>query len=199
MKANKLPDMIPNWINGQECAAVSQETFDKLSPDTGRKLCDVARSGSQDVQNAIQAARNAQAAWAGLTPVQRGDALHDIAQAMRKYQKELAAIVALETGMSSNAALGEVGGAIAQWPLGIVSDRIGRRPLLIAIPLAGATVGAVAGYALAAILGVAVGAAMTAISMSSSVSCKSIKKVPNHELCLTIRGLNRWPFTGRGY
>ena len=34
-----------------------------------------------------------------------------------------------------------VGGAIAQWPLGIVSDRIGRRPLLVALPLTGAVFG----------------------------------------------------------
>ena len=114
MKFNSLPGTIPNWINGEECAAKSGETFDKLSPDTGRKLCGVARSGSQDVQNAIQAARSAQAAWAGLTPVQRGDMLHEIAQTMRKHQKEIAAIVATETGMSFNAALGETGGAIAQ-------------------------------------------------------------------------------------
>ena len=109
-----LPEMVPNWINGKECAAVSAETFDKLSPDTGRKLCSVARSGSQDVQNAIQAARSSQAAWAGLTPVQRGDMLLDIARALRKHQNEMAAIVALETGMSFNAALGETGGAIAE-------------------------------------------------------------------------------------
>ena len=40
--------------------------------------------------------------------------LYDIARAMRKHQKEIAAIVAMETGMSFNAALGETGGAIAQ-------------------------------------------------------------------------------------
>jgi aldehyde dehydrogenase (NAD+) len=40
--------------------------------------------------------------------------LHEIAQTMRKHQKEIAAIVATETGMSFNAALGETGGAIAQ-------------------------------------------------------------------------------------
>jgi len=114
MNQNSLPETIPNWINGEECAAISGEIFDKLSPDTGRKLCGVARSGSQDVQNAIQSARSAQAAWAELTPVQRGDMLHDIAQAMRRHQKEIAAIVAMETGMSFNAALGETAGAIAQ-------------------------------------------------------------------------------------
>jgi len=114
MSFNNLPQTIPNWISGEECPAISGKKIDKLSPDTGRKLCDVARSGSQDVQNAIQAARNAQAAWAGLTPVNRGEVLHDIAQNMRRYQQEIAAIVALETGMSFSAALGEVGGAIAQ-------------------------------------------------------------------------------------
>ena len=114
MNQHSLPDTIPNWINGKECPATSGEIFDKLSPHTGRKLCDVARSGSQDVQKAIQAARDAQTAWGGLTPVQRGDMLYDIAQAMRKYQKEIAAIVAMETGMSFDAALGETGGAIAQ-------------------------------------------------------------------------------------
>jgi aldehyde dehydrogenase (NAD+) len=114
MNQHSLPGTIPNWINGEACAAKSGETFDKLSPDTGRKLCGVARSGSQDVQNAIQGARKAQAAWAEFTPVQRGDMLHDIAQAMRRHQKEIAEIVAMETGMSFNAALGETGGAIAQ-------------------------------------------------------------------------------------
>ena len=114
MDFNSLPETVPNWINGEECAAVSGETFDKLSPDNGRKLCSVARSGSQDVRHAIQAAGNAQAAWAEFTPVQRGEILHDIARAMRRHQKEIAAIVAMETGMSFTAALGETGGAIAE-------------------------------------------------------------------------------------
>ena len=114
MDTNSLPGAIPNWINGQECAAKSGETFDKLSPHTGRKLCAVTRSGSPDVQNAIQAAGLAQPAWAELTPVQRGDTLYDISRALRTYQKEMAAIVAAETGMSFRAAIGETGGAIAQ-------------------------------------------------------------------------------------
>ena len=106
--------MIPNWINGETCAAKSHETFDKLSPASGRQLCKVARSRSHDVQIAIQTARKAQAEWAEITPVQRGDVLHDVAHGMRRHQNEIAAIVAAETGMSFKAALGETGGAVAQ-------------------------------------------------------------------------------------
>jgi len=105
--------IIPNWINGEECAAVSGQTFDKLSPHSGQKLCQVVRSNENDVTTAIQTARKAQPAWADITPVQRGDMLHDITLAMRNNREELATIVAAETGMSVNAALGEVGGAIA--------------------------------------------------------------------------------------
>ena len=114
MNPTNIPAMIPNWINGEACAAKSQETFNKLSPATGRPLCKVARSRAHDVQTAIQTAIKAQAQWAAMTPVQRGDVLHDVAQAMRRHQNEMAAIVAAETGMSFQAALGETGGAIAQ-------------------------------------------------------------------------------------
>jgi len=74
----------------------------------------VARSKGEDVATAIRAAKAAQPAWADLTPVQRGDVLHDIAQALEKHQKAMASIVAQETGMAFGAALGETGGAVAQ-------------------------------------------------------------------------------------
>ena len=114
MKPNSLPGTIPNWINGEECAAVSGKTFEKLSPHSGQKLCQVVRSNEDDVKIAIQAARKAQAAWADITPVQRGDMLHEITLAMRHNREEIATIVAAETGMSLRAALGETGGAIAE-------------------------------------------------------------------------------------
>jgi aldehyde dehydrogenase (NAD+) len=114
MNPKNFSDTITNWINGEECAAVSGQTFDKLSPHSGQKLSQVVRSNEDDVKIAIQAARKAQPAWADTTPVQRGDILHEITLGMRKNREELAAIVAAETGMSVSAALGEVGGAIAQ-------------------------------------------------------------------------------------
>ncbi len=109
-----IPKTILNWIDGEECEAITGDTFGKLSPVSGKELGRVARSRVEDVQKAIQVARKAQPAWADSTPVYRGDLLHDIAQAMRKQQEEIASIVSLETGMSFKQALGETGGAIAQ-------------------------------------------------------------------------------------
>ena len=114
MDQEVIPKTILNWIDGEECEAITGDTFGKLSPVSGKELGRVARSRVEDVQKAIQVARRAQPAWADSTPVYRGDLLYDIAQAMRKQQEEIAGIVSLETGMSFKQALGETGGAIAQ-------------------------------------------------------------------------------------
>jgi len=114
MDQEVIPKTILNWIDGEECEAITGDTFGKLSPVSGKELGRVARSRVEDVQKAIQVAREAQPAWADSTPVYRGDLLYDIAQAMRKQQEEIASIVSLETGMSFKQALGETGGAIAQ-------------------------------------------------------------------------------------
>jgi aldehyde dehydrogenase (NAD+) len=113
MSLKNIPDTIPNWIDAEENPAGSGQTFDKLSPHSGQKLYQVARSNAEDVRLAIRSARKAQVAWADATPVQRGDLLHDITLAMRSHRDEIAAVVAAETGMAVKAALGEVGGAIA--------------------------------------------------------------------------------------
>ena len=114
MGQHTIPKTVLNWIDGKECQARSGETFTKLSPVSGKEICRVVRSRAEDVQEAVEVARMAQPAWADSTPVSRGDLLHDIAQAMRKQQEEIASIVSLETGMSFKQALGETGGAIAQ-------------------------------------------------------------------------------------
>ncbi len=114
MNLTNIAETIPNWIDGKESPAISGKTFQKLSPHSGQELCQVARSNAEDVKAAIQAARKAQPAWADMTPVQRGDILHEITLAMRSKKEDIAAIVAAETGMALKAALGETGGAIAE-------------------------------------------------------------------------------------
>ena len=114
MDGNSFPTTVLNWIDGEERQAISGETFGKVSPVSGKEICRVARSRTEDIQKVVEVARRAQPAWADSTPVYRGDLLRDIAQAMRKHQEEIASIVSLETGMSFKQALGETGGAIAQ-------------------------------------------------------------------------------------
>ncbi len=108
-----VPPEIPNWIAGAQRPAQGGKLFDKLNPHDGQKLCQVARSGREDIAEAVQAAKAAWPRWAALPPVQRGNILHTICNAMEARREEIARIVRLETGKSFKDALGETEGAIA--------------------------------------------------------------------------------------
>jgi len=114
---NKDDEMIPqeilNWINGKEVAASSIATFDKLSPHSGELICKVTRSTKQDIDAAVEVARDSQVDWALTPAVQRGHLLHLVCNALEEEQCMIASIVALETGKPYQEALGETGGAIA--------------------------------------------------------------------------------------
>ena len=105
-------NQIPNWLNGNESPALSGEWFDKLNPATGQVIYQAARSNKGDIQMAVSTAKAAQPAWAATPPVQRGMILHQMVIGMQNRQREIAEIVAAETGKSFNDAFGEVGGAI---------------------------------------------------------------------------------------
>jgi acyl-CoA reductase-like NAD-dependent aldehyde dehydrogenase len=109
-----IPEKILNWIGGAQEETAGGEMFTKLSPVSGAPLWPATRSGSKDIGRAVQVAREAQPAWAGLTPVHRGGILYEITRAMHKHKETIARVVSLETGMSFKAALGETDGAIAQ-------------------------------------------------------------------------------------
>lgn len=119
-----FPEHLPNFIDGEEVAAVSGGKFDNLNPHDGSLLCTVADSGSEDVGRAVAVARAAQAAWADMTPVARGDILRDVALLIRERREQLAQIVALESGKALAHALGETMGA---FELGMFMAGEGRR------------------------------------------------------------------------
>ncbi|MEO7987124.1 MAG: aldehyde dehydrogenase family protein [Gemmatimonadales bacterium] len=108
----RIPQLIPNFIDGQEVAALSGERFVKHAPATGKALTEVARSKANDVAAAIRAARKAQPAWADATVVSRGDLLREIALSLRDKRDDVARLVAEETGKSMKDARGETGAAI---------------------------------------------------------------------------------------
>jgi aldehyde dehydrogenase (NAD+) len=113
MTENLLPARALNWINGSERPPASGQWFDKLSPVTGRVICQAARSTDADIAEAVAAAREAQGRWAEVPPVQRGMALHRIVVEMQSRIAEISHVVASETGKSYKDAYGEAGGAVA--------------------------------------------------------------------------------------
>jgi len=108
-----LPTRIRNWINNKERQALRGESFEKINPANGKLLSHVERSYAEDTQLAVDAAKQAQPAWADTPPVQRGMLLHKIVREMQIRQEDIAWIIATETGKSYKDAYGETDGAIA--------------------------------------------------------------------------------------
>jgi aldehyde dehydrogenase (NAD+) len=109
---SSIPAVVPNLVAGADAPALDGRTFSKVDPATGREVCRVARSTSADVARAVEAAKQAQPAWAATTVVKRGDVLRQIAILMRERRDAIAALVARETGKSKKDALGETDAAI---------------------------------------------------------------------------------------
>src|SRR5207237_336056 len=103
---------VPNLVGGRDAPPSSGNWFDKLQPADGTLLCRVARSAAADVERAIAVAREAQPAWAAVTPVERGRLVREIALALDERREEAADLVVAETGKARDLALGEVDAAI---------------------------------------------------------------------------------------
>ena len=105
-------DVIHNLADGVAAPSASGRTFAKIAPATGEQLCVVARSDASDAAGAVAAARRAQKAWAGRTPVERGELVRELALRLRERREAAAEIVAAETGKSMQLALGEADAAV---------------------------------------------------------------------------------------
>jgi alpha-ketoglutaric semialdehyde dehydrogenase len=105
--------LFQNYIDGELRPSTDGATFEKISPVNGQLLSLVARSGTADVRDAVAAARRSFIAWAALPGVQRGLALHRLVTVMQDGQRQIAAMVAAETGKSVKDATVEAAGAAA--------------------------------------------------------------------------------------
>lgn len=87
-------------INGKRVDAVSGATFDNISPVNGRKLTQVARCDTADVNAAVIAARAAfdDRRWCGKSPGERKKILLKFAELLRSNGDELALLETLDMG-----------------------------------------------------------------------------------------------------
>lgn len=87
-----------NFIGGKWTPAADGRTFDNTSPVHGKVICQVARSGAQDVEAALDAAHAAKAGWAATSTTERAQILNKIADVMEANLELLAQAETLDNG-----------------------------------------------------------------------------------------------------
>src|SRR5829696_4910148 len=86
----------------------TQETFDSLSPETGKVLATYPVAGEQEVQDAVQRARRAFDRWGSMDFDERRRHLGAWRARIAREADDLAALVSAETGKPRGDAVAEV-------------------------------------------------------------------------------------------
>jgi aldehyde dehydrogenase (NAD+) len=87
------------FINGQFVAPHSGQYFASVNPATEQTLTEIAAADETDVNNAVQAARNAyENVWSKLPPQERGKYLYRIARIIQEKSRELAVLETMDGG-----------------------------------------------------------------------------------------------------
>jgi alpha-ketoglutaric semialdehyde dehydrogenase len=101
-----------NFVGGEWVDAVSGETFESRSPATGELIGAFPRSGPEDVDRAVAAAREAYEEWRLVPAPARGEILYRFGALVREHKEELALLMSREMGKVLPEAGGDVQEAI---------------------------------------------------------------------------------------
>lgn len=91
-------ERIPNYIGGESVEPAAGRWLDNVEPASGRVYSCVADSGAEDVERAVDAAREAFAGWSGLPAAERSRLLLDIAARIEADSETFAHAESLDTG-----------------------------------------------------------------------------------------------------
>jgi aldehyde dehydrogenase (NAD+) len=121
-----------NHIGGQWVPARSGKTFQSLNPANREDVVGLfPRSGSEDVDAAAAAARQAYSGWRSTPPPVRGEILLEAALLLKQRKEELAQLMTREMGKVLKEARGDVQEAI---DMGEYVAGMGRRPFGETVP-----------------------------------------------------------------
>ncbi|MGH6763037.1 MAG: betaine-aldehyde dehydrogenase [Phyllobacterium sp.] len=87
-----------HFINGQFVEDAAGRPLDVIYPATGETIAKLHGATPAVIEQAVQAAAGAQAAWAALKPVERGRVLRRAADLLRERNEELSRLETLDTG-----------------------------------------------------------------------------------------------------
>ena len=85
-------------IGGESCDSVTGKTTEVRNPATGATVDTVPLGNDKDVQQAIQAADDAFKVWSDVTPEDRGNALLNAGELIKKNSGEIAQLLTQEQG-----------------------------------------------------------------------------------------------------
>ena len=94
----QLEQRYENFIGGEWIAPTTGEYRDNLTPSTGEPFCEVAHSGAQDIELALDAAHAAKDDWGKRSPADRAAVLNAIADAIDDNLEMLAVAESYENG-----------------------------------------------------------------------------------------------------
>ncbi len=99
-------------IGGEWVEAISGEVAAVENPANEEVLAHVQLGGAEDADRALQAAAEAQPAWAAVPPIERADLLRNLTQKLAENRNELAKLLSSEQGKIYSQAQGEVDATI---------------------------------------------------------------------------------------
>jgi aldehyde dehydrogenase (NAD+) len=107
------PKVFDNFINGEWVASASGRTFEKVNPADRNDLLGLfQKSGAEDVEAAVKAAKEAYKSWKNMPPPKRGEILYRAASLLRERKEPLAEAMTREMGKVLEEARGDVQEAI---------------------------------------------------------------------------------------
>lgn len=118
-----------NYINGRWVEARSGRTLESRNPANWDEVIGVVpRSGPEDVEAAVQAAREAFPKWRSLSRIKRGEYLDEFTQLVKRDIDDLARLMAQECGKALNECRADVieGIHMLQYTFGTARQPIGQ-------------------------------------------------------------------------
>lgn len=107
-----MSDLFRNFIAGQWVESSTGETFTRKNPATGELIGSFTKSGPEDVERAVAAAKTAFASWRLFPAPKRGEMLFAVARLLEERKEALAREMTQEMGKVLTEARGDVQEAI---------------------------------------------------------------------------------------
>jgi acyl-CoA reductase-like NAD-dependent aldehyde dehydrogenase len=107
------PVIVLNFINGKWQSDNQTEWFTSLNPTNGEVVGKCVMSSEKDVNEAVNAAKDAFASWKRTPAPERAEYLWKVAAILEERKQQIAALMTLEMGKVLSETIGEVNATIA--------------------------------------------------------------------------------------